>query len=101
VHKLLTNCIAETGRRWHYGDDWSVWEMRRAQTRNGREVVVTVSPASVRRHLEKEARRRLGLSAREMIVRYRRGKLKDVGRVADLIVWSDALPENDPIFEAS
>lgn len=30
--------------------------------------------------------------------RYRRGQLKDIGKVADLIVWSDALADNDPIF---
>jgi hypothetical protein len=66
---------------------------------NGRgEVIVKLSRDHVVRHLDSETRRRLGISARTMLARYRRGTLKDVGRVADLIVWSDALPQDDPIF---
>jgi hypothetical protein len=77
--------------------------MRRVLNKNGRapEVSVKLSRDRVLSHIDSEARKRLGMSARVMLRKYRRGQLRDVGRVADLIVWSDALPDNNPIFEAS
>ncbi len=62
---------------------------------------VTLSRDRVISHIDSEARKRLRMSARTMLRKYRRGQLKDVGRVADLIVWSDALSDDDPIFRAS
>ena len=76
--------------------------MQRVKHINGcARTVVKLSPARVRRYLDRECMRRLGISAGCMLRKYRRGTLKDAGRVADLIVWSDALPKDDPIFEAS
>jgi hypothetical protein len=70
--------------------------------RNGRGCMVIrkVPRARVLSYLDSESRRRLGISAHAMLRQYRHGRLKDIGRVADLIVWSDALPQNDPIFGA-
>ncbi len=78
-----------------------MWKVPRANKNGQRpEVSVKLSREQVLDHIDSEARNRLGMSARVMLRKYRRGKLEDVGRVADLIVWSDALPEDDPIFEA-
>jgi len=75
--------------------------MRRINSSNSRrpKVSITMPRSRVVRHIDSEARKRLGMSAREMLRQYRSGKLRDVGRVADLIVWSDALADDDPIFE--
>lgn len=75
--------------------------MRRPNPNNGGrpKVAVKLSSKRVVRHIDGESRRRLGISGSEMLRKYHRGKLKDVGEVADLIVWSNILPEDDPIFE--
>lgn len=46
--------------------------------------------------LEAGARRRLGMSAREMLCAYRNGRLTDPGAVVDLLVLADLLPPDDP-----
>jgi hypothetical protein len=51
--------------------------------------------------LERGLNRRLGRSAREVLVAYRAGKLDDPGRVADLLILADLLPEDDPLFAAA
>lgn len=48
--------------------------------------------------LEIGAKRRLGMSAKQMFKAYKKGKLKDIGEVHDLIGLSYGLPEDDPIF---
>jgi len=48
--------------------------------------------------LEREAHRRLGISAEQLFREYRNGQLQDIGAVADLIVISDLLGRDDPIF---
>jgi hypothetical protein len=74
----------------------------RINCRNGRrpKLVAKMRRSQVLSHIDTESRKRLGISGAAMMRQYRRGKLRDVGRVADLIVWSDILPEDDPIFEA-
>lgn len=44
------------------------------------------------------ARRRLGMSAREMLCAYRRGRLEDPGAVVDLLVLADLLAPDDPVL---
>jgi hypothetical protein len=48
--------------------------------------------------IDRGARRRRGLSARELLEAYHAGRLEDPGAVADLLVLADLLPEDDPIF---
>jgi len=49
-------------------------------------------------HIEAGARRRLHISAQDLVRRYRRGELEDPGAVADLLALANLLPDNDPIF---
>ncbi len=51
--------------------------------------------------LDEEAESRLGLTAAELLSRYRRGELEDVGDVADLLVIARLLPDDDPLFAAA
>lgn len=46
--------------------------------------------------IEREARRRRGVSGTELVSAYRAGRLADPGSVADLIVLSDLLSDDDP-----
>jgi hypothetical protein len=62
-------------------------------------VAIKMPRSQVRNHIDREAHKRLGISGREMLQQYRRGTLHEVGRVADLIVWADALADDDPMFE--
>lgn len=65
---------------------------------NGDCVVGEISRTEIVDIIEKKSRKRLGISAKKMIERYRSGKLDNVGEVADLIVLAGALPKNDPLF---
>ena len=51
--------------------------------------------------LEAGAQRRRRLSARELLLRYRAGKLEEPCEVADLLALADLLPHSDPIFAAA
>ncbi len=51
--------------------------------------------------LERGAQRRRGLSAQELVCRYRVGKLEDPCEVADLLALADLLPDDDPLFVAA
>jgi hypothetical protein len=51
--------------------------------------------------LEKGAQHRRGLSAQELVRRYRAGKLEDPCEVADLLALADLLPDDDPLFVAA
>lgn len=46
------------------------------------------------------ARRRLKMSAEELLSDYRAGRLSDPGTVADLIALANLLREDDPLFAA-
>lgn len=51
--------------------------------------------------IEREARRRLGLSAREFLLEYQRGRLKDCGEFADLLALRQLLEPTDPLLAAA
>jgi hypothetical protein len=65
---------------------------------NAREEVVTLTREQIIAIIEREAQKRLGLSARELFRRYSKGMLEDPGAVSDLIVVADLLPEDDELF---
>ena len=65
-------------------------------TENGDFVVLTRE--EIIDSLEKDAQRRLKMSAEKLVRLYRHGKLDDPGRVADLLALSDLLPDDDPLF---
>jgi len=48
--------------------------------------------------LDAEARRRLDLSAEDLVRAYRSGELTDPGRVADLLALASLLDPTDPLF---
>lgn len=61
-------------------------------------MVLELTRDEVVARLEREARRRTGLSAGELLAAYRRGQLEDPGRVADLLVLAGLLPDDDPLL---
>lgn len=50
--------------------------------------------------LEEGANKRLGMSASQLLLAYRQGRLQEPGDVADLIVLAQLLDEDDPLFAA-
>lgn len=66
-----------------------------------RDEILSLSREQIIAILEREAQKRLGLSARELLRRYARGKLEDPGRVSDLVILSHLLPEDDELFAAA
>ena len=70
----------------------------KAKTNGGSDFIIKRSRSDIVDMLETRARKRLGISAKQLLKKYRTGKLDDVGEVADLIVLSGLLPDNDPIF---
>jgi hypothetical protein len=61
--------------------------------------VLELTRDEILKRLEDGARRRLGMSARDMLRAYRAGALADPGRVADLLGLADLLRDDDPIFD--
>lgn len=51
--------------------------------------------------IERGARKRLGIDARELLRRYRNGELENPGAVADLLALANLLRESDPLFGSS
>ncbi|MBI2358781.1 MAG: hypothetical protein HYV04_07715 [Deltaproteobacteria bacterium] len=51
--------------------------------------------------IEEGARRRLRMSARDLVRKYRSGQLDQPGEVADLLALANLLPDNDPLFAAA
>lgn len=60
--------------------------------------LIYVSRKEILKEIEEEAREIRGIGAHELLSTYRRGKLKNPGEVFHLLVLSDLLPKNDPIF---
>lgn len=60
--------------------------------------VLELTQEEISERLERGARHRLGISAKEMVEAYRSGTLKDPGRVADLLALAHLLPKDDPLF---
>lgn len=48
--------------------------------------------------IDEGARKLIGMSAEQMLRAYRKGILEDPGFVGHLLIYSDLLPKNDPIF---
>lgn len=59
---------------------------------------VYLSRQEILDQIEEAAREIRGISARELLSSYRHGTLKHPGEVFHLLVMSDMLPENDPVF---
>lgn len=51
--------------------------------------------------LDREARRRLGVSGEVLIQQYNNGTLKDCGLVSDLLALASLLTKDDPLFVAA
>lgn len=63
--------------------------------------VVELTREDILKRLEDGAQRRRGLSARELVFRYRRGVLDEPCEVADLLALADLLREDDALFAAA
>jgi hypothetical protein len=55
----------------------------------------------IAQQLDAKARRRLAISGKELVRRYRAGLLKDRGQVEDLLALTSLLAEDDPLFAAT
>ena len=73
-------------------------KLRLTQASNGRIRAVKLSRDQIVQTLELGARKRMGLSARVLLRRYRQGKLRNPTVVSDLIALSKLLRKNDPIL---
>jgi hypothetical protein len=60
--------------------------------------VVELTREELLRRLEEGARRRRGVSARELLRLYRSGSLEEPCAVADLLALADLLPDDDPLL---
>lgn len=60
--------------------------------------LLQLTQEEISERLERGAKHRLGMSAKEMVEAYRSGTLKNPGRVADLIALAHLLPKDDPLF---
>ncbi len=65
------------------------------------ETTLELTREQIARQLDKEAQRRLGIDAKELVRRYKAGELKDCGKVADLLALTSLLAEDDPLFAAA
>jgi len=65
------------------------------QERNG---VIELTRKEIIERIDREAKRRMHMSANELLRSYRAGRLEDAGAVADLLALSNLLPDNDPLF---
>ena len=60
--------------------------------------IVELTRDEIIRRLEAGARRRVGLSAGELVRRYRTGTLDDSCSLADLLALVDLLEDDDPLL---
>ena len=51
--------------------------------------------------IERGARQRFRMSAEVLILAYREGRLRDCGKVADLLSLAHLLEKDDPLFAAT
>lgn len=63
--------------------------------------VLELTREEIIRRIEEGARRRRGLSAHELLRRYRAGTLEEPGEVADLLALAHLLAEDDPLLAAA
>lgn len=50
--------------------------------------------------IDRKSRLLVGMSAEQMLQSYREGTLEDPGKVSHLLIYSDLLSKNDPVFGA-
>lgn len=62
------------------------------------DAVLELSRDEIIKRIERGAQRRLHTSAKDLVRRYRTGKLEDPGSVADLLALANLLPDDDPLF---
>ncbi len=62
------------------------------------DAVLELSRDEIIKRIERGAQRRLHTSAKDLVRRYRTGKLQDPGSVADLLALANLLPDDDPLF---
>lgn len=60
--------------------------------------VIELTREEIIERIEQGAKRRMHISANELLRSYRAGRLEDAGAVADLLALSNLLPDNDPLF---
>ncbi len=60
--------------------------------------LIVLTREQILERLEQGARRRRGMSARELLQAYNQGRLEDPGAVADLLALANLLAENDPLL---
>lgn len=60
--------------------------------------VIDLSREELIKQLDQESTRRRGMSARDLMLAYREGRLQNPGEVADLLALAGLLPEDDPLF---
>jgi hypothetical protein len=65
---------------------------------NGKAPRLELTREEIVYRLDCEARERLGISARDMIDRYRAGSLEDPSAVRDLLILASLLPDGDPLL---
>lgn len=65
------------------------------------DTTLELSRAEIVAHIDREAQRRLGMSAKDMLRAYREGRLRDCGKVADLLALANLLDPADPLFAAA
>ena len=64
----------------------------------GKASTIELSRDEIVAQLEEGAKARRGMSARELVLAYQKGRLEDPGEVADLLALASLLPDEDPIF---
>ena len=60
--------------------------------------VLELTREEIIERIEEGARRRLRMSAHDLVRKYRSGQLDEPGAVADLLALANLLPDNDPLF---
>jgi hypothetical protein len=65
---------------------------------NGKSEPLDLTRDQIAEILESEARRRLSMSATEMVRHYRSGELPDVGGISDLLMLASLLSDDDELF---
>ncbi len=60
--------------------------------------IVELKQEEIVRRLEEEAKRRLHMSAQEMVTIFREGRLDDPGKVMDLLALAGLLDSDHPLY---
>jgi|GEM_PF-1471720 len=60
--------------------------------------LIDLSREELIKQLDEESMRRRSMSACDLMLAYRAGRLENPGEVADLLALAGLLPEDDPLF---